>query len=210
MRSAWCLVAAGCGGAAIENPTGDCEVPGTGDIACYSHAAPGDQWMPDCDHPLDRYYWRVFAQGGPDDATAYLMPRPDAAGLTWGTCDDPELGPLFDRYHLCDPVLDAAGVEAVNAMALDDALAIAHALHERLVFAPVGSGSSWGVTPWAFPEDLRDACPATGDADLEAACADYVDAVCGPTDLGMTLALDESQATALAAELNRLYGIAAR
>lgn len=195
--------ASGCVGATIVNPTGECLATGSGDIECYSVSAPGDLWMLDCDHPLERTYWRVHAVDGANGVTAYLMPRPDATGLTFGICDgaDADLAALFDRSGLCTPTLDAAGVELVNALPLEDALAISHALHERLVFTADAGGN---IAPWPLPEDLGDACPGTSVA---AACADYVAAVCDETDLGVLLELDEAQATEVAGALNDLYGI---
>jgi hypothetical protein len=192
------VVSTGCVGAGIENPTGDCPAPGNGDIACYSVTGPDLEWVLDCDHPLERTYWHVYATRDP--VTAAMLPRPDAAGLAFGLCDDPDLGALFERNHLCEPSLDAAGVEAVNAMTLEDALAISHALHERLEFRAVQAGDRWEIAPWPLPEDLEVACAAE-------VCGEYLDAVCGGTDVGVLLTLDEAQATDLAASLNQAYGI---
>ena len=193
-------LAGSCVVVAVENPTGDCVAVGSGDIACYSFSGPGYEWMLDCDHPLDRIYWRVHADVA--TGTAGMLPRPDGAGLVYGICDgaDADLAALFDRNHLCVETLDAAGVEAVNAMSVTDALAISHALHERLVFRAEGTA----ITPWPLPEDLEAACPATSAAD---ACTEYLDVICGDTDLGVLLAIDEGQAIALATALNDLYGI---
>jgi hypothetical protein len=204
----WAMVAtsaAGCG-AGATNPTGDCEATGTGDIACYSVSEAGDVWMPDCEHPLDRAYWRVHARRSDDgEVTAYLLPRPDGAGAAFGVCDGPDaaLAALFDGWGLCAPTLDAAGVARINALPLDDALAISHALHERLVFTAGGDDGST-IAPWPLPEDLEDACPGTS---ASAACDAYLTAVCGASDIGVALTLDEAQANELAAALNAAYGI---
>jgi hypothetical protein len=181
------LAVAGCGFSEEEGP---CPPEGTGEIACYSVPAPGDTWRLDCNHPLDRTYWRIFEQS---DGTAYLMPRPD--GQVLDVCV-----PIFQQYGLCDSALDAAGVERINAMPLDDARALSHALHENLAFRVEGTA----IVPWPLPEDLEVVCPGTSAA---GACEDYLEVVCGNSSLGVELALDEAQAAELAAALNASYGI---
>lgn len=165
----WALWLAACPAAVVENPSGDCEAADDGGRRCYHAPEPGDQYLPDCDLPIDREYWRVFAQS---EDSAYLIPRPDGAGLTWGICDgeDAELAALFDQYTLCAPQVDVA---LVNALPPADALAIAHALHERLVFTVVDLGRGAGaVEPAPIPTDLAEACagPAAGDPALVDLC----------------------------------------
>ena len=198
---------------ATANSTGDCAVSGSGDIDCYSVAGPDARWIPDCNHPRQRYYWRTFAEpvgdGTRNSPTASMMPRPDGMGLVFGICDgeDPVLASLFDQNHLCKEILGSAEVDALNAMPLADALTISHALHQRLVFSPYAHPQGgWDITPFALPEDLRDACPATGNPSIIDRCNSYLDVVCGNTSIGVHLGLSEAEANELASALNQLYG----
>lgn len=194
----------------LSNPTGDCTAPGNGAIDCYSVPEAGDQWMLDCDHPLDRTYWHVYARGSEaSGVTAYMLPRPDATGIIYGICDgpDPGLATLFDFYGLCDEALGPSGVEKINNMELADALAISHALHQRLVFAPYELDGNWDIAPFVLPPDLQAACPATNNPSIIDKCDQVLDAVCGPTDIGVVFGLTEAEAGELALALNQLYGI---
>ena len=184
-------------GVGIENPTGTCEPDGDGSRLCYSAPAPADTYLPDCDAPLAREYWRVFAVSS---ESAYIIPRPDGASAVAEACagDDADLVALLDRYTLCGSV----DVEQVNDMALADALAITHALHQRLRFEAVDAN----VEPFVPPDDGALIC-----ASADPAMADW----CGfqptsdggnCTDIGYGYASDE-EAQAVAAAANALYGV---
>ncbi|MEM9691865.1 MAG: hypothetical protein AAGA56_04935 [Myxococcota bacterium] len=200
---------AGVSPAPTNNPTGTCIAPDDGAIDCYSVPGADDEWMLDCQSPVNEVYWHVYAR---TDSTgmpvAYMLPRPDATGITFGICDgpDPALDSLFRRNQLCEPGLDSAGVNQVNNMTLDDALAISNALHARLRFTP-DNESTTGIAPWVLPQDLRRACPNTNDPTLISKCTGYLDAVCGPTSVGVNLNPSPAEAVALADALNALYGI---
>ena len=197
----------------VPNPTGDCQASGNGAHECYSVPGPGDSWMPDCEAPLQRSYWRVYAfpveEGTRQTPTGYMIPRPDGTGAAFGICggSDAALDTLFRDYGLCADFLDAQGVERINNAPIADLLTIAHALHERLSFEAVDAGDSYLVTPFLLPADVRDGCPLANNASLSSKCTTYVDAACGPTDIGVVFDLDETEAGDLAAALNQLYGI---
>lgn len=184
---------------AIDNPTGDCTADSDGSHRCYSVST--DQYLPDCAAPLGRELYRVFAI---DDQTAYVIPRPDATGLTLGICDgeDATLADLFDRNGLCVEIADP---DVVNSMTPADALTITHTLHERLDFAAVSSGDSWQVQPFAPDGDHYDACSLTDDAVI----ADYCASLTATMDAGecplMAVVFSEAQAAAMADALNMLY-----
>jgi hypothetical protein len=192
---------------AISNPTGTCVASGLGGHECYSVPDPSSQWMLDCDHPLQRTYWRVYAFS---EQSAHMLPRPDGTGLTFGTCDGPDEA-LFQEYGLCDESLGPDGVEKINDMPLADALALSHVLHGQLSFEADLGPEGWSVAPWVLPEDLTDACPVavtnSGDAGLQQKCDDYLAVVCGATNIGVSLDIDETQAVAIAEALNQIYGI---
>jgi len=209
LRPLLLLALTGCPASLIENPTGDCEPGDDGSRICYHSSGPDDQYLPDCDAPLTRELWRVFAQ---DAETAYMIPRPDSLGLTFGVCggDDADLSALFEANGLCEATVGPDTVEVLNSMTPEDALAIGHALHERLVFtAEALSGGGWWFTPWAPDVDLYDAClgPAADDADLAALCADVVSTMDAGHCEEMARGYTEAEARGVAAALNALYGV---
>jgi hypothetical protein len=67
-----------------------------------------DVYLPDCDAPLGRELWRVFAI---DASTAYVVPRPDASGISLGICDgeDADMADRFERNGLCEELADPDG-----------------------------------------------------------------------------------------------------
>ncbi len=183
----------------IDNPTGDCTADGDGSHRCYSVSA--DTYLLDCQAPLSRELWRVFAI---DAQTAYVIPRPDATGLSLGICDgdDAELADLFDRNGLCVEIADPA---VVNSMTPADALAITHALHERLDFTAEGSGSEWWVSPFAPDGELYDACALSDSADIADFCASLTETMDAGECRQLASTFTEAQATAMAAALDELY-----
>ena len=112
----------GCGqtadGAAIVNPTGSCGTRPDPGRVCYSGG--GGTWIPDCQCPLSREYWRVYSLDG---TTAFTLPRMDGYPAFQPACadDGDGLNGLVTRYQLCAPAMTAAAVNVVNSMAIPDA-----------------------------------------------------------------------------------------
>jgi len=189
----------------VDNPSGDCVAEDDGSRQCY-HSSAGSAWLPDCDAPLDRELWRVFAES---EDSAYMIPRPDALGLEYGICDgaDAVLADLFDRNGLCDAVAD---LNIVNHMPPADAIDIGHALHERLEFSAIswGTDTGWDITPFAPDNDRLDACRVSSDPVLDDVCADLETNLAGEQcpELYVNYATEEI-AAAMAEALNQLYGI---
>ena len=167
---------------------------------------PSDVYLADCEAPLNRELWRVFAI---DEATAYTIPRPDAMGLTYGICDgeDADLADVFDRNGLC---VDIADPNTVNAMSHVDALAITHALHERLIFQAVPTeNDGLSLFPWAPDEDVIDACDQMSAPNTEV--QGYCDAIrernTGGDHNVIGIIPGDDTVLALVDALNTLYGI---
>jgi hypothetical protein len=206
MKRAWiwlAVLAAACDRAdtsGIENPTGTCQAPDSGARAGYH--APGDsQWLPDCQNPLRREYWRVFAL---DATTAYTIPRLDGAPQLKPLCTDPQhpLAPLTTRYPLCAPAMSQAEVSRINAMTPADALALTHFLHSQLRFV-AGTAS---IAPFPPPTDIIDACKLhPNDTALTRMCDREADRLRSGVDIAFTY--EGPAAVELAARLNELYGV---
>jgi hypothetical protein len=191
----------------VPNPTGNCPAPHNG--ARWGRGHSGSRWLPDCQHKLREHYFRVFAHSR---WTATMLPRPDNVSTTRRVCEESpagsELRTLFDRYTLC---AEYADISKVNAMKIDDAVAIARALHQRLRFVATGG---W-VDPYAIREDVVTICktrPELARGPLVELCewelerdSDYR---AGRPVPSIAREMDEKEATPLAAALNELYGIA--
>jgi len=186
--------------AEIPNPTGSCSAPNDGGRAYYHVPGDDDTWLPDCQNPLRREYWRVFAVSA---ASAYTIPRIDGEPRLQRPCMDATdpIAPLVERYGLCASASNEAEVNRVNAMAPVDALALTHFLHTQLRFT-AAEGSSL-VEPWAIPSDFLDVCQRAGSISGE--LLDNCDRIRKGWDLGYMLS--PAGATELAAGLNELYGI---
>lgn len=188
----------------VENPTGTCAAPDSGGRAGYHH--PGDsQWLPDCENPLAREYFRVFATK-PD--SAYLVPRPDGDVGLEQACTN-ERHPLHDvviRHALCQPASTPAEVERANSLRPGDALAIAHELHASLRFMATDEGV--GITPFPIPSDIVDACNLHSNADIP-----ELDAICRREEERLRSGNEVAFSyvgpggVALAKRLNELYAI---
>ncbi len=187
----------------IANPTGSCEAADDGARTCYHNPVAGDQYLPDCDPPLKRELWRVFAQS---NDTSYVIPRPDGDRRLAELCvsDDAELLGLLNTYTLCG----TPNIDKINAMKPADALVVTHALHERLDFEAVDYGSNdWGLDPWVPDTDLIDACALNTDPELDAICAAFVPRAEGESCPDMAIMFDETEARGLAELLDELYGV---
>ena len=186
----------------VENPTGSCSAPDDGSRAGY-HSAGGDSvWVLDCQNPLLREYWRVFARS---QESAYVMPRPDGEPRLTSICNDGlhELYALVDNYGLCHPAGSTAEVDRVNNMVVSDALKITHFLHTQLRFE-VGGGL--GISPFPIPSDILDACVLDANSsDLQQICDRERDRAESGQDIGFDYT--GPGAIELVARLNELYGI---
>ena len=200
------LLSFGCFESGVDNPTGTCEAEDDGSRWCYHAPAPEETYLPHCDAPLERELWRVFAM---DEATAYMIPRPDGQGLELGICDgdDAGLAELFESNGLCE---ENADPDVINAMDPTEAMAISLAMHERLVFSGGDYGDGSGaVAPWAPDDDRVAACvgPLADDGTVAAYCEDLIlRAANGEClDVGTVLSLEEAEV--MAGGLNEIYGI---
>jgi hypothetical protein len=196
------MLATACGGLDVPNPTGDCEPDGDGSRICYHSPDSDSQYLPDCKAPLVREYWRVFAE---DEANSYIIPRPDGGALAEGICDgdDENLADLFGMYKLCKSAESAAEVNVVNAIAHADALAITHALHDRLRFEATGTI----VTPFAPKSDQLEICASPHDSAIDGVCQQLDGSIDGESCLDIGIGYDEASAVAMASAMNALYGI---
>jgi hypothetical protein len=113
----------------------------------------------------------------------------------------------LDRYFLCqEQALSSEQVEAVNAMSPADALAIAHALHQRLVFV---AGEA-GVRPYASPGDILELCQrnaAFRAGPLQERCDFELQAAASGARSEIGWSHTGEQAVVLADALNSLDGI---
>ena len=188
----------------IPNPSGTCRAPDDGARAGY-HSPQGSDWLPDCQNPLRREYWRVFAKSR---TSAYTIPRLDGHPLLAPACSDAqhEVAPLVTRYALCAPAMSSQDVALVNNMAPEDAQQLTRFLHRRLRFE-VGT-AVLGITPAPIPTDILDACalhPDQNSPDLTAMCNRERDRLRSGNDIGFAYA--GPGAMELAQRLNELYGI---
>jgi len=195
----------------VRNPSGDCASPadnGAGDAYGSGTTA---RYLPDCKAPLPRQYYRVFAQS---ESRAWLMPRPDQGAPTLALCASEAAGSplrtLFDKYTLCAKWPD---VNRLNSMTAADAMAIAHALHERLRFTALGGETQ----PYAYANDVLAVCgakPELANGVLSDRCARerkrWRDMQDGSGALGPYVIPADHEGPPLAAALNELYGVAAR
>lgn len=186
----------------VENPLGTCEAETNGSRACYHFPSPDDTYLLDCNAPLDRELWRVFAQ---TDESAYIIPRPDALGLQFGLCDgESDDAILLQQYGLCDQILDSEGVTTINEISPVDALSITSILHQNLRFE-VGEGNV--VSPWVPDEDMIDACDLISDSSVDEYCANIELSSSGNDCPEIFYSFPEDTAILFADALNQLYGI---
>ena len=196
----------------IINPSGSCGVDtsdGAGSRPGYSYSSSGTTYVPDCNNPLQREYWRVFVPPDGDGSSAYVIPRPDDTGIKYEfCCDDDDLCELFKKNGLCggDDI-----VQIINSIPLDEALIMMNKLHEKLVFrAEVYDEDTGGITPWAPDDDILEICDTgmTNDANVLDHCSD-IRARCNDQGECLEYGIIPSGETvkALTPLLNELYGI---
>jgi hypothetical protein len=210
-HSTYCLatvvltLGVGCGRPTIGNPSGTCGTRSGGGRAGYNVPDGDDVWVPDCQNPLAREYWRVYSRDG---VAGYVIPRPDGAPQLATPCTDSQhdLHPLVVRYELCSGATSTEQVEIINHIDLSDALDITHFLHGQLKF--VVSQDFLGIDPFPIPADIVDACVAGGgmnSSDLESICQRERDRLRSGIDIGYSYT--GPGAAELVARLNLLYGI---
>lgn len=190
----------------VMNPTGTCRAPDSGARRGYHSPDAGDLWLPDCNNPLKREYYRVFAKSS---TSAYVIPRPDGAHELELPCNDPThvLRGLVEQYSLCQSAGDTATVDKINSMPPADALALTHYMHGQLVFEPVEGILAMNLRPYAIPSDVVDACalhPDERSSELSVDCTAQQKAI----DTGTDGPLFGTTAPELAKLLNELYGVA--
>jgi hypothetical protein len=170
----------------------DKQTEARGPVAC---AAKSSEWVRDCNTPRGREYYRVFLHSVGNKKVAALLPRPDGTPAIHKACGDKTLRPMLDKYGWC---AKAVNPDRVNAMSTDDALVLAHALHESMKFV----GSDGGVWPYPAAEDVALICVQGRAAVLASACRAYT-----PSDKDIAYWVDGDSARAMAAALNKLYGV---
>ncbi len=156
----------------VHNPTGSCLAPDSGVRVGY-HYPLDSQWIPDCQNPLSREYWRVFVTS---EGEVYTSPRIDAEinspfqSPFQPICQDPnhELAPIVEDYRLCAPMVSATDLALLPQMSLSEALTLTHFLHQQLRFevrtvdlSEVDSFET--LTPWPIPSDIVAACELDPD-----------------------------------------------
>lgn len=198
-------LACGSGLADISNPSGACGTRSDGGRVGYHAPAAGDQWVPDCQNPLLREYWRAFSRDG---NTAYVIPTFNAAPELSEPCSDAdhELATVVARYGLCSSPQSPDQVDLVNHMELSDALRVIHFLHTQLKFVATQAGV--GITPYPLPSDILDACALGGQAnstELDSICRNERDVIDHGFDIGRFYT--GPGGVDLAIRLNQLYGI---
>ena len=187
----------GCGTPTVPNPTGDCDPGHDGSRQCYHSPADTDTYLPDCQNPLNRELWRVFAQ---NEESAYIIPRPDGMGLEFGLCD--EEGP-FTTYGLC---VASADPNVLNDIPPAIALEITNTLHQHLRFEVSEDGQY--IVPWAPDEDVIAACDLTDNLAAQEHCANLSYRLSGgDTCIDIGYIPGEEAVAALVPALNELYGI---
>lgn len=196
---------AGCDRVTIANPSGTCGTRRGEVRSGYDVPDDDDIWVPDCQNPLTREYWRVYSRDG---VTAYVIPRPDGAPELATSCADSQhkLHPLLIRYELCSAASSMEQVEVINHIALGDALVVTNFLHTQLRF--VNTEVGLGIQPFPIPADIVDACALGGgmnSSDLEAVCQRERDRI--RSGLGIGFSYSGPGAVELVARLNELYGV---
>lgn len=189
-------------GLSVTNPTGTCTAPDDGSRAGYSSTTSDYVWLPDCNAPLSREYWRVFASS---ETSSAVLPRPDGAPQLAAPCSDSAhpLHALVGKYALCQPATSET-IAIVNDILPADALAITHFLHTQLKFQTVPGG----IQPFAIPSDIIDACklhPESNSPALVEMCQREQARIDSGKDVGFTY--EGEGAAELVTRLNELYGI---
>ena len=196
--------ASGSSALSVTNPTGSCKAPDDGGRRGYHSPGAGAVWLPDCQGPLEREYWRVFAVS---NTSAYIIPQPAGAPEFAAVCGDSEheLHSLVEKYALCQ-LLTSETLPIANDIDPADALALTHYLHTVLLFEVV----QVGIDPYPFATDIIDACNLHPDANSPA-FVELCEREQARLDSGHLIGFTyEDPANAeLVARLNELYGIEA-
>jgi hypothetical protein len=167
---------------------------------CLDHGTAGSTRVPT---GRSRDYWAVFLQ--PDGRSAFLIPRADGAGLSFGECGRAtELAQILERYGFCKAVLSPAEVDVINSMLQVDALKIAAYLHANLRFVRVEGG----ISPYPYTSDIIEVCRANpGAKGLEVLCAQTEKAIVTDPRPDPPYVHTEAEDDLLVPLLNQLYGV---
>lgn len=208
----------------IQNPTGSCSAPDDGSRPGY-HYPMESQWIPDCQNPLNREYWRVFVDA---NGRVSISPRVSSdinapfPSPFQPVCQDPDhdLAPLVQAYALCSPTLSAEDLALQEQMSVTEALLLTHFLHQELYFEVSRYDLSTeevfeAITPRPIPSDILDACdlyPDQNSPELSLICEWEREQV-ERADNGYPSSLigynyGGPEGIELAHRLNQLYGIA--
>lgn len=178
---------------AVDNPSGDC---GMHYFASHGTNYP---WLPDCNLPLKRHYYRLLLN---PDGSVNIHP-----GLPWdliaAACDDATSPIHSEALHT-----GSCNDGSEGSLSVVEAMNLVHYLNQQLRFSPDAANQ---VTPQLIYEDIT-----KDGVDL---CLSYAEARSG--SLGPicqtllawhdttppTLTLSQAQATELAQYLNQLYGV---
>ncbi len=155
------------------NPSGNCTTTGDGSRPSFHIPLEGETYLPNCQNPLRREFWRIFVK---EDGTAYMSPRPDGLGIPLGICDFSDghlIAHMAKLYGLCnDPVTDQVDPNIINSMEPLYALEFSTIFHRQLHF----DVDTFLNTPWMVPdEDILSVCDLLGDAmrgDTKSFCKD--------------------------------------
>lgn len=181
----------------VVNPSGNCTSDEDGGRPGYASPGETDTYLPDCNAPLKREYWRVFVSS---DEKAYIIPRPDAMGIEYDLCAGTS-EELFKQGGLCE---EAADPDVINNLEPKDALDITRALHELLVFERSGDS----IKPFAPPDDVIAACDLTSNAAAKSYCQE-LQGQCDENGIcnEMLMVPSSDAIEAIVPALNKLYGI---
>jgi hypothetical protein len=198
----------GCGGdpavealRAVANPTGGCK-PTIYETGGGDHADQPFAYFPDCQNPLRREYWHVYATSATDAAT---VPRLDGERRLAPACGDPAhpLAAIVKKYRLCQEATEQ-DLATVNHMLLADALTLTHALHQSLRFAQTEDGKR--IDPYAYSDDILAACALHPD-DSPAAFTELCEREQRLQAAPIAVTYEGPGAAELVVRLNELYGI---
>jgi hypothetical protein len=191
-----------------------CSSPGRSTPLANSAATPTDyrieqtesgKRVRDLAPPLAFSYFDIGVNA---DGTAWLLPRPDFAIMQ--ACELPTaLTPIATRHGLCSvPAQEREFVERINALSIEDAVALKRTFERTLVFCPGKAegpeGFILGVLPDPRDRDIQALCALPRRSGLSSRlCAYHAP---DNTSLG-TQFFDNADYRTLAAGLNQRYGI---
>lgn len=173
-----------------------------------------DTYLPDCGNVLAHEYYRVFKK---EDGTAYMVPRPDGLGVTYGLCGGADVPPIpalgsFDvqakakQYGLCDATVKDPSI--INSMAPEDALALARIFHRALAFRSPGAVGGMAISPHPMQDDLEKACDYLTEAGVSTNAAEsYCNQILAQPQSLLPITPPAAAAAVVVSGLNQHYKI---